>query len=118
LSGGPHHPNVRLEPDAIAGSRVAAWLIAALVVMLALTGWAGAIFAARRPSPPSAPAPVAPLEISGVNQWLFETRPPQQDRERDQRRRLSSFGWVDRAHGVVHLPIEDAFDLILREPAR
>ncbi len=28
---------------------------------------------------------------------------------------LSSYGWVDRAHGVVHIPVDRAMDLVLKE---
>jgi hypothetical protein len=44
------------------------------------------------------------------------------DAVRDQQRNaVESYGWVDRAHGVVHIPIERAMDLILERgglPAR
>ena len=30
----------------------------------------------------------------------------------EKQRQLESSGWVDRAHGVVHIPIEDAMDLL------
>ena len=36
------------------------------------------------------------------------------------RRRLSGYGWTDRAHGLVHIPIERAMALVTRDglPAR
>jgi len=41
---------------------------------------------------------------------------------RDQQRQaVDSYGWVDRAHGVVHIPIEQAMEIILTRgglPAR
>ena len=30
----------------------------------------------------------------------------------EKRRQLESSGWVDRAHGIVHIPIEDAMALL------
>ena len=40
-------------------------------------------------------------------------------RERE-RKRLSTYGWIDRANGVVQIPIERAMELVAREglPAR
>ena len=38
-----------------------------------------------------------------------------------QRNALDSYGWVDRAHGIVHIPVTQAMDLILSRgglPAR
>lgn len=44
------------------------------------------------------------------------------DEVRDrQRHEIDSYGWVDRAHGMVHIPIAQAMDLILSRgglPAR
>jgi hypothetical protein len=38
---------------------------------------------------------------------------PEQQRERqDKESRLHSAGWVDRSAGLVHIPIEDALDLL------
>lgn len=31
--------------------------------------------------------------------------------------RLESYGWVDRRHGIVHIPIERAIDLYASRPA-
>jgi hypothetical protein len=37
---------------------------------------------------------------------------------RSERDRLRPYGWVDRAHGVVHVPIDVAAKLYLEERAR
>ena len=36
---------------------------------------------------------------------------------KDKQKQLESSGWVDRAHGIVHIPIEDAMDLLVRRSA-
>ncbi len=45
---------------------------------------------------------------------------PQPDLARyreEKQRQLESSGWVDRAHGVVHIPIEDAMNLLVQRSA-
>jgi hypothetical protein len=32
----------------------------------------------------------------------------------EKRRLLSTYGWVDHAHGIAHIPIERAMDLVAR----
>jgi hypothetical protein len=32
-----------------------------------------------------------------------------------EKQRLSSYGWIDRAHGVVHIPIEEAMQNIAKQ---
>ena len=54
----------------------------------------------REPEVPPAPR----LQVSGVRHWTdFETA---------ERERLQSYGWMDRATGAVHIPIERAIDLV------
>jgi len=50
--------------------------------------------------------PPAPrLQISGTIHW---------EEYRDaQRERLSTYGWMDRASGAVHIPIERAMEIVL-----
>ncbi len=57
------------------------------------------------------PAPRAPfhLEVDPKNRLIAL-------RERDERR-LTSYGWVDRKAGIVHIPIERAMELVAKERA-
>ena len=50
------------------------------------------------------PAPVLQVD---PNRDLAETR-------RDEEKQLTSYGWVDRSHGTVHIPIDRALDLTLK----
>jgi hypothetical protein len=50
------------------------------------------------------PAPVLQVD---PNRDLAEMR-------RDEENRLTSYGWVDRAHGKVHIPIDRALGLTLQ----
>jgi hypothetical protein len=67
---------------------------------------------------PPAPIPLrlGQPEIHQVDQWPFdksEQRSRKSQRERYER--LNGFGWVDRDAGVVHIPIEEAMDLMLSD---
>jgi len=68
---------------------------------------------------PHGPGPLPALagqpKIGIVNQTLFETPSDFQDR---QRRRLDSYGWVDRARGQVHIPVERAMQMMIQESKR
>lgn len=68
---------------------------------------------------PHGPGPLPPLagepKIGIVNQFLFETPSDFQDRQRE---RLDSYGWVDRARGQVHIPVERAMQMMIQESKR
>jgi len=61
-------------------------------------------------------AATGPAAIGGIRQTLIEGA-GESPRVARQRARLASYGWVDRAHGVVHVPIERAMELVLAEQA-
>lgn len=63
-------------------------------------------------------APVAPREIDLVDQTLLESRDATLSARAKQQRRLEEYGFVDRANGIVHIPIERAMELFLQEQAR
>lgn len=72
-------------------------VVAALAAWALIASWGGSL-RARAPERPKVPAPV--LEYRPLED--FSTY------ERHERQRLSSYGWVDRAAGTVHIPIEVA----------
>lgn len=66
----------------------------------------------------AADLPVAPREIDLLDQTLLEGADAAASSPRAaQRRRLERYGFVDRERGVVHIPIERAMDLVVREHA-
>lgn len=58
-----------------------------------------------------------PREVRGTEQYLFDDEPgfPEEVGARPERRALESYGWVDRAQGIVRIPIEEAKELLLEE---
>jgi hypothetical protein len=106
------------DPDRVPGRVV---LIGALVVIMtivasalavvALTeGWRGRL--GSNPGGASWESRV-PAEVSHVEAAPF-VRASDAERDAEEARlRLRSYGWVDRAHGRVHVPIDVAMDLLL-----
>jgi hypothetical protein len=78
---------------------VAAFLVAAPLILLAAYP-----SSRREPAPPLAEAPPAPRLQLNPHAELETLRAAE-------RKRLSSYGWVDHAGGVVHLPIDRALAL-------
>jgi hypothetical protein len=69
--------------------------------------------AGQKPGPPL-PEEIGSTKIALVEQQLFESGPLRGDRARAaQRARLEGIGWVDRAAGVVHIPIDRAMALVV-----
>jgi len=65
--------------------------------------------------PDPLPAQLGQAEIGIVDQAPFDVTRALQIYRRDRTARLQSWGWVDRSAGVVHMPIEDAMDLVVKE---
>jgi hypothetical protein len=63
------------------------------------------------------PGAIAPPAIGMIEQTLLEDPPRGVDKRAAQEERLTSYGWVDRAHEVAHIPIGRAMDLVIDEAA-
>lgn len=62
------------------------------------------------------PAPPPPPIAGEFHKPLIQVDPAR-DLKRlhaQEDRLLGSYGWVDRAHGVVHIPIDQAMELVLK----
>jgi len=55
-----------------------------------------------------------PDEVNAMELTPFGLMPAPELQGRADRARLESFGWVDRDAGVLHIPIQEAFDLYLK----
>jgi hypothetical protein len=56
-----------------------------------------------------------PHMVANVRETPFELPQPVPGLVERQRVLLRSYGWVDRAHGVVRIPVNRAVDLMLRQ---
>jgi hypothetical protein len=98
-------------------------LIALALGILLSIAWALALFR-RTPAPIDvALPPIRAIQTPSPGLWRFpepDHLTPQQNyanQRRAEARLLTTYGWIDRPHGIVRLPIERAKDLLLANPA-
>src|SRR5207253_8903865 len=65
--------------------------------------------------PRPVPAQMGQAEIGIVDQVPFDITRAAQAYRKDEIERLSRWGWIDRKQGSVHMPIDRAMDLVVRE---
>jgi hypothetical protein len=105
------------EPDRVPARRLAAIGVAGLLVFAAGALWAatvqrGVTGSIRGDTAPR-PALAGQGEVGMVHQTPFGEGIAAA-KNAEARRRLSGAGWVDRDAGVVHVPIEQAMEIVAR----
>jgi len=118
-NAGRHGEGDEPHEEVLPRARIAGTIVAAVLVTVGLCAFVELFLRARvgaiRPSrrfPEQALG--APGDVAGVRQDLFRiARPQPTEKERD-RRELERFGWVDREHGIVRIPVEAAIDIVAR----
>ena len=104
--------------DDISYGKVVAVGVASLVIVALCTVWAAVILkreTARVESSTGAPNPallVGQQEIGIVDQVPFLTDHRLEEWRAEHQGRLENYGWVDRAKGIAHIPIETAMDQV------
>lgn len=106
------------EPNRVDRRKV--WQVLALLlasVALCLTGVAWLLISHQQQSAAQQP-PLSALEREQLQPPAPRLQAnPRRDGEQQiaaERLHLDSFGWVDREHGIVHLPLDQARQLILQ----
>ncbi len=61
------------------------------------------------------PAEMGKAEVGIVDQVPFDVTRASQAYRSERIERLSSWGWMDRKQGTIHIPIDRAMDLVLAE---
>jgi hypothetical protein len=109
------HPPAEL--DLIPSGRIVWVGVVAMIVFVAgslAAAWQ--MQATRRASNPEGavvlPASAGQAKIGIVEQRLFEHANQGVAWREQARRHLDSYGWVDQAKGVAHIPIDKAMDLV------
>jgi len=116
----PEHGRVAAEPDRVSsrvvvGFGIALAVFTAVSMLLVAALFRGlsrgaekkdraAISAAGLERRPDAVPPLPRLQVHGPQHW--------RDFRAAELERLSTYGWMDRSTGAVHVPIERAMDLI------
>jgi hypothetical protein len=113
---------VRQEDDRVAGKPFLAVMAAVLVVTAigVLVAWLIEDCRADALGPRAEPAPLMqvhriPDQIGWMQLRLFDEEAPSLRLRVPQEQRLHGYGWVSREQGVIHIPIERAMELYLRE---
>jgi hypothetical protein len=126
MSHEPSHSTEHLPPpEAQADEHVASFKVVAVGIVSLLVFGAAVVWSSRilrgtartlQPTGPIAPGKdIGQAEIGIVDQTPFETtRGAERYRRRDLEM-LSSYGWVDRDKGIIHIPIDAAIDRFLAE---
>lgn len=70
------------------------------------------------PGGPTTPQVLGKAEINMVNAGLIQLDTRAYEEKNRQLERLHTYGWVDRDAGVVHVPIEQAMERIIRGQPR
>jgi hypothetical protein len=65
--------------------------------------------------PDPLPHQIGQNEVGIVDQVPFDVTRALEVYRNDRNRRLESWGWVDRKAGLVHMPIEEAMDAVVKE---
>ncbi len=65
--------------------------------------------------PDPMPVQIGQNEIGIVDQPPFDVSRAVQQYRDDRAERLTSWGWIDRKAGVIHMPIDRAMDLVVQE---
>lgn len=103
------------EPDQVSTRRLAAIGVAGLLVFTGAALWSATvqrgITGSVRSDAAPRPALAGQQQVGMVYQVRFDASIAAVKNE-EARRRLGGAGWVDRDAGVVHIPIEQAMDLI------
>lgn len=116
-AAGHGHPPA--EEDVVPAGKIAMVGVVALVVFFLGSLAAGlGMIAMRRQVNPDGPAPLpaeaGQAKIGIVEQRLFEHANQGVAWRARAVRQLESTGWVDRQKGVVHIPIDQAMDLVVK----
>jgi hypothetical protein len=120
MSEQSHPTATRAEPDRIGTPRILA-VGAAALILFAVASWFTIRYGYERtraevlPDGPAAPpSEIGRNKIGIVEQRLFGLAVEPTDRRQQQVQRLHTWGWVDRAAGVVHAPIDEAMARVAR----
>ena len=110
----PHAPEVRSEDDRIHTGKVVFVGVASLVIFFIASWIAASYYLTRRADHGPLPVPpeIGQSKIGLVEQTVFDLQVRGQRDRAARLERLSSFGWVDRDAGIVHMPIDRAMDLV------
>ena len=126
MSHQPSHATEHMSPPPAHAEEVISWFkvigtgLAALIVF-ALATWVTYRYmnlrekALQPEGPDPIPQQIGQVEINIVEQIPFDVTRVLQTYRNERIERLSSWGWVDKKAGTVHMPIDRAMELVVKE---
>lgn len=126
MSHEPSHATEHMAPPPLQAEEAISWFkvigtgVGALI-LFAIATWISFRFMnvrekALQPVGPAAPAAqMGEAEINIVDQVPFDVTRRAQTYRRERIERLSSWGWMDKKAGTIHMPIGRAMDLVIQD---
>jgi hypothetical protein len=109
---------VEQEPDSVPTRRIALIGVVGLLVFAGAALWSSRVqlglTGTLRSTTAGRAEHAGEREVGIVYQRPFESEGIADVKNVEARKRLESAGWIDREHGVVHVPIEQAMEIIAR----
>lgn len=107
------------EQDLVPGRTIAG--VSAGVVAATIAGVLAAYAIGRCDAPELGAGRTSPqvaAEVSAMERLPFQVEAQGLEANRRAAAHLSSYGWIDRERGIVHIPIEAAFQVLLTRRGR
>lgn len=114
---------VEQEPESVRSGMVVLVAGVGVGIAVATVGWAWSLLPAPPVGEPPEGRKTRATEVGDVYTYDFSQKAVGLRARRKGRERLRRYGWVKRAKGIAHIPIEEASELYLKraernEPAR
>jgi hypothetical protein len=113
------HEHFEQEPENFKGPRLVVIGVITLLIFAIAVLWSTKIWRERvrdnQPTRPEMPRELGSPEIGMVDQMPFEQNIAAARLREHKLRRLTTYGWVDKQKGTVHIPIEKAMEQLIAE---
>lgn len=107
----PRHEQTDVRVGLLAKLGIGLVVLTILVIFAVLGLFRSVVSRETRLEEPRSPLAASPTRYSGPELEL-SPRAELQEKLATEREVLESYGWIDREAGVVHIPIEQAIDLV------
>jgi hypothetical protein len=114
--GQPHVGSDEMNLTKIVAVGVVSLVVFAVGIVCAYFLLVGQRAEIRRGGPERPRTEVGKAEIGIVDQVLFSADNRLEIWRADHKKRLESYGWIDKAKGVAHIPIEQAMAKVVASP--
>lgn len=114
--GQTHVGNDEMNLKKIVAVGVVALIVFAVGIVAAYFLWVGQIADVRKDGAEKPRAELGKSEIGIVDQALFSDDNRLDVWRAEHKKRLETYGWIDKAKGIAHMPIEQAMAKVIASP--